>query len=93
MITSIQLEDATFCLLILQTRVIKKNDHTDKKPNWHSYADCWFAEMFNLFRYYHDIILLIIWAILVLTQQGSYIDVANILGYKEFVKLVEVSRG
>ena len=26
-------------------------------------------------------------------QQGPYIDVANMLGYKEFVKLIEVSRG
>ena len=26
-----------------------------------------------------------------LHQQGSYADVANILGYREFVKLVEVS--
>lgn len=44
--------------------------------------------MFFLWGYNYKLIC----AILLLYHQGSYIDVANTLGYKEFVKLIDVSK-
>lgn len=79
----------SICLRLLQARV---QEYLAKTAlNWKLLADYWFAKTCQLFLFSHDIIKLLICAIVLSNQQGSYIDVANILGYKEFVKLVEVS--